>query len=73
MSSLTTNSDPTATPTTRSVRAQAPVDEPVLITEQQVLWGTAAPRCAKPAAMQKKQKPVRRQYPKRYAWLETPS
>ncbi|MGV0718267.1 hypothetical protein ABQE93_22965 [Mycolicibacterium sp. XJ662] len=70
MTSLTTNSDLSATLSTRSAPAQAPVDEPVLITEQQVLWGTAVARSAKPPAKQKKQKPARRQYPKRHAWLE---
>lgn len=67
MTSLTTRSDPTATPSTRS--APAPAQEPVLITEQQVLWGTAVARSATPAK-KKKQKAARRQYPKRYAWLD---
>ncbi|MGE2688848.1 hypothetical protein [Mycolicibacterium pulveris] len=67
MTSLTTNSDPTAPPTTGSV--QAPADEPILITEQQVLWGTAVARFGRTPKPPKPAAP--RPVPKRHAWLET--
>lgn len=70
MTSLSTRYRASTAPATAAPTAAPAADEPTLITEQQVMLGTAAACARRPAQKGKKEKPARRQYPKRHAYLE---